>query len=296
LPVAFIEPSSVAQALGEEAIPYRNAHAVVLALLAMTFVAFWPRYFSQLPAGKQAWHVHAVGALLWTVLVIVQSWSIHHGHRTLHRKAGLASFLFFPLFLVGGVMVIQAEATTLASGLDKPEYAIFARFGFFDSMANIGFAVLYFGGLKHRSNVQLHARFMVASLLFLIAPVMVRLLGMSIPFFNFSTPETAHRIVYGVAAGSAVALALTYYLYCLAPKHGRPFLIVMGFIVAQQVLFETAGRIDLWARFFSQFAYVNSAALLTSTAVASVAVAWFGWEAGKRIDAAKAERGEQGPG
>jgi uncharacterized membrane protein YozB (DUF420 family) len=262
--------------------PLRRAHALVLALLALTFVAFWPSYFAKLPAGKQAWHVHAAGALLWTLLVIVQSWSIHNGHRALHRSAGLASFVLFPVFLVGGVMAIQAEATTLAGGMNKPENAMLAQFGFFDPLANIGFAVLFYGGLKHRRNVQLHSRYMVATLLFLVAPVIWRLLGNSIPFFDFSTPETAYRFSYGMAAGNAGALALTYYLYRLAPNHGRPFLIAIGFIAAQQVLFETVGRMDGWARFFSQLSRADPALLLTAIGIASVAVAWLGWAAGKR--------------
>lgn len=262
--------------------PYRRAHLFVFALLALTLVAFWPSYLSKLPAGKQAWHVHAAGALLWTVLVIVQSWSIHSGRRALHRRAGLASFVLFPLFLVGGVMAIQAETITLAGGLDKPENLQFAQFGFFDPLANIGFAVLFYGGLKHRRNIQLHARYMVASLLFLVAPVIWRLLGHSIPFFDWSTPETAYRFSYGMAAGNAGALALTWYLYRLAPRHGRPFQIVMVFIVAQQVLFETLGRLDVWAWFFSRLAFVNPTALQVATGIASVAVAWLGWQAGKR--------------
>lgn len=272
--------------------PYRNAHTLVLALLALTFVAFWPSYFSQLPAGKSVWHYHAAGAMLWTVLVIVQSWSIHNGHRTLHRKAGLASFLLFPLFLVGGMMAIQAETVPLVEGLGKPENINVGPFGFFDPLANIGFAVMFYGGLKHRRNVQLHSRYMIASLLFLVAPVIWRLLGSAVPFFDSSTPETLYRFSYTMAAGNAGAIALTYFLYRQAPQYGRPFLIVIGFIVAQQVLFETAGRLEGWARIFGQLAHVNTAALLTATGIASLAVSWLGWEAGKRVGAkAKAANG-----
>jgi hypothetical protein len=263
--------------------PYRNAHVVVLTLLALTFAAFWPGYFSQLPAGKQAWHVHAAGAVLWTVLVIVQSWSIHNGNRSLHRKAGLASFVLFPLFLVGGVMAIQAETIPLVTGLGKPENLYVGPFGFFDPLANIGFAVLFYGGLKHRRNVQLHSRYMVATLLFLVSPVIWRLLENLVPFFDSGSAETMHRFSYAMAAGNAGAIALSYYLYRLAPKYGRPFLIAIGFIVAQQLLFETVGRLDGWASALRLLAFANPTVLLAATGIASLAVAGLGWEAGKRI-------------
>lgn len=263
--------------------PYRYAHFWVLALLALTFAAFWPSYFSKLPAGILAWHYHAAGAMLWTLMVVVQSWSIHTGHRTLHRSAGLASFVLFPLFLVGGMMAIQAETLPLTEGIGKPENMHVGPFGFFDPLANIGFAVLFYGGLKHRRNVQLHSRYMMATLLFLVAPVIWRLLANTIPFFNSSTPETMYRFSFAMAAGNAGAIALTYYFYRLAPKHGRPYLIVIGFIVAQQVLFETVGRLEAWERIFAQLAYVNPALLLTATGIVSLAVFWLGWEAGKQV-------------
>src|SRR5690348_14249156 len=101
--------------------PYRNAYLYVLALLVLTFVAFWPSYLSDLPAAKTAHHAHAASAVLWTILAIVQSWSIHHSRIDLHRKIGLAIFLLFPFFLVAGMWVIHVEATTLAGDLTSAE-------------------------------------------------------------------------------------------------------------------------------------------------------------------------------
>ncbi len=79
--------------------PYRNAYRFVLALLALTFVAFWPS-LSQRPARSElAHHFHAGSAVLWTLLAALQSWTIHHDRWALHRKAGLAVFVLFPFFL-----------------------------------------------------------------------------------------------------------------------------------------------------------------------------------------------------
>jgi hypothetical protein len=199
----------------------------------------------------------------------------------LHRVSGFASFILFPLFLIGGMMAIQAEAITLAKDPAAADNLVIAQFGFFDPLANIGFALLYFGGLKHRRNVQLHSRYMLATLLFLVAPLIWRLLQSGVPMFDSSTPETAYRFSYAMAAGNAGALLLTYGLYRQAPKYGRPFLIAMGFIAAQQVLFETAGRLDAWALIFAQVAHVDPLVLLGATGIGALAIAWAGWQAGK---------------
>ena len=83
--------------------PYRNAYLYVLALIALTFVAFWPTYLSDLPNAHVAHHYHAGSAVLWTILAAFQAWSIHHDRFALHRTVGLSIFALFPFFLVAGL-------------------------------------------------------------------------------------------------------------------------------------------------------------------------------------------------
>lgn len=268
--------------------PYRKGYLYVLAVLALIFVAFWPSYFAKLPAGKSAWHTHAASAVLWTLFAAFQSWSVHHGRIQIHRTAGLALFVLFPFFLVGGLHAIYAEATTLAGGVTDPGNLVIAQFGVFDPLANIGFAVMFYLGLRYRHKVHLHARYMLGTVMFVIAPIIWRLLGKWVPFFNSDTPETAYRFSYAMAAGQAGAIAIALYLYWLAPKHGRPFLIVVGFIAAQAVLFETVGRMGSWAPIFARVADANLPLLLVGTAFVSLGIAWHGWVAGVRPSAPKA--------
>jgi hypothetical protein len=257
--------------------PFRKAWLYVLALLALTFVAFWPGYFSKLPVKKLAHHYHAASAVLWMVLAIVQSWTIHHDRIALHRKIGLAIFIFFPFFLVAGMWVIHVEATTLAGDFNSLEGTQIAQFGWFDPLANIGFALLFWAGLKYRHKVHLHARYMLATLLFVISPIGFRLLAIGIPFFR---PD--ENFSYAMAGGNLIAVAIALYLFRQAPKHGRPFLIAAGFIAAQEITFETLGRMPAWAPMFASVSYVNLPSLLLLTAIASVGIAWHGWVAGAR--------------
>lgn len=257
--------------------PFRNAWLYVLALLALTFVAFWPGYFSKLPAKLMAHHAHAVSAVLWMILASLQGWAIHHNRVALHRKAGLAVFLLFPFFLVAGMWVIHVEATTLAGDLTGIDGKQIAQFGLFDPLANIAFAVLFYGGLKYRAQVQLHARYMLATLLFVISPVGFRLLVNLIPFFR---PE--ENFSYAMAGGNLMALAVALHLYRQSPRDGPPFAIGAGFIFAQLVTFDTLGRIPAWAPMFASVSRMNLPLLLTATGVVSLSIAWRGWVAGAR--------------
>jgi len=263
--------------------PFRSAWIYVLALLALTFVAFWPGYFTKLQTHSMAHHAHAASSVLWIVLAIVQSWTAHHHRLALHRATGLAIFLLFPFFLVGGMWVIHVEAATLAGDFTSIEGKQIAQFGFFDPLANLAFALLFWLGLRHRYQVQLHARYMLATLLFVISPVGFRLLAMLIPFFR---PD--ENFSYAMAGGNLIALAITLYLFRQASSHGRPFLIAAGFIAAQAISFDTLGRIPGWAPMFAAVSRVNLPLLLFVSAILGVAIAWHGCIAGARPGTPKA--------
>ena len=250
--------------------------------LKSSIVAFWPGYLSKLAEAKPAHHWHAAGAVLWTVLAIVQTWTVHHDRLALHRKTGLALFALFPLFLIGGMWVIHVEAVTLAGDLTSDEGKTIAQFGFFDPLANIGFAILFWAGLKYRSKVQLHARYMLAMLLFVVAPIGFRLLSF-IPWVR------AQGFSLAMGGGNLIAFAIALYLYSRAPKHGRPFLLAAAIIATQEVLFETIGRLPAWAPIFASVSAVNLPFLLVITAIASVGIAWHGWVAGARPRSLKPE-------
>ena len=118
---------------------------------------------------------------------------------------------------------------------------------------------------------------MLATLLFVISPIGFRLLAMLIPFLR---PD--ENFSYAMAGGNLIALAIALYLYRQAPKHGRPFLIAAGFIAAQEITFETLGRMPAWAPMFASVSYVNLPFLLLLTAIASLGIVWHGWVAGAR--------------
>lgn len=264
--------------------PYRKAYWFVLALIALTFVAFWPSYLSVLPKAKLAHHFHAASAVLWTMLAALQSWSIHHDRWAIHRAAGPSVFVLFPLFLIAGMWVIHVEAAGLAAAPLDPENSAIAQFGFFDPLANIGYAILFWGGLKYRYKVQLHARYMLGTVMFVVAPVIWRLLRNFVPGFQ----QGAVSFDFDFAIGNAAACAIALTLYWQAPKHGRPWLLVAGIIAAQAILFLTAGKLPAWAPIFASVGSVNLPLLLVLTGIASLGIAWHGWVAGARPQSPRA--------
>ena len=232
--------------------PYPRAHWVLLLLVPLTLIAFWDSYFSVLGTSSAAHHVHGVTASLWILLLISQSWAIHNRRIAWHRAAGRASFALFPLFLAGGLMVLQAMA---ASSRAQPFMAIYgAGLGAIDLVAVATFAALYYLALRNRRRVQLHARYMLATPILLLSPVFARLIVQHVPGLAIQSPEDFWAFAWAAQIANAIALAISLALYATAPRHGRPFAIAATAVLIQAAAFQWLGPAEWWRSAFAALA------------------------------------------
>ena len=259
--------------------PYRRAYIWLILLFPLTALAFWPAYFSKLATSSTAYHVHGATASLWIAMLAFQSWSIHRGRIADHRLIGWSSLGLFPLFFGGGLMIIHSMAAKFGAN-DGPFYSLFgARLGIIDVVASAGIAWLYVEGLRQRRKVQLHARYMIATILFLWSPIVGRLLP-ALPPLAITGEADLYRFAYSVQAANALAVAIAIALWLAAPKHGRAWLIVAGAIVLQMILFETVGRSRAWETFFTGIAGIPAGTLFLAGLIAGAGLAWLGWSLG----------------
>lgn len=260
--------------------PYRHAHWFLLLLFPLTGLAFWPAYFSKLAAAPSAFHAHGLTASLWIVLLAFQSWTIHRRRNALHRTAGLASFALFPLFVTGGLLVIRTMAVKFGSGAD-PFYAAFgARLAAVDALSSLAIPCFFYMALRWRRKVHLHARYMLAPLLFLLGPILSRLMPI-LPPLAIRGPEDFANFAYGLHLANAAAIAVAAFLHYRAPKFGRPWLVGGGLVAAQSLLFETVGRARTWEAAVAAMASVPPPLVVSLGLIASLGVVWAGWTAGR---------------
>lgn len=264
--------------------PFRQAHYWVLALIALTVIGFWPTYFAVLRASPWGFHLHGITATLWLLLLAAQSWSAHGQRFALHRRYGLASLGLFPLFFAGMVAVVLGMAQATAAG--SPFYAMYgARLALMDipSVGLVGY--LYYRALADRRHVQLHTRWMLATPLPLVVPILGRVVGHLTPGLTIAGPQDFHLFAVSVRIASGIALVLAWWLYRTAPRHGRPFVVTGLVILAQAMMFETVGFSAAWRAMFAALAGVPSVPLLLVAVVVGAAIDWFGWRAGRRASA-----------
>lgn len=257
--------------------PYRHAWGWCLAIIAMTILAFWPGYFSQLGSAKIAWHIHAITATAWMLLLAAQSWSIDRGRRDLHRSLGLAIFLVVPLFLVGGAGVEHSMAVATGSGQD-PFYDLWgARLGIYDLLASLAFVAMAAMALKERRNVARHAAWLLATPLLLVGPALGRIYNSHVPGLIINGPQDFPLFRYSVHLGGLTAIAIALWLWSRHRRHGQPWLVVAGVNLLESLLFETLGGAPAWKAVFVTFGGIPTSVHAPTAALLAAAVLAWGW-------------------
>lgn len=219
---------------------YPRAYLWFSAVLALTLLGFFDSYFDRLSQASPVHHFHAVTATLWMLLLISQSWAISHGKVQWHRAAGKLSYGLAPLFIGSGFLIIQAMQ--LGPG---PFRRVFGPgLGFVDIVAVGLFAWLYFAAIRNRRNMQLHARYMSATVLPLLSPILARVFGNYVPGMD------SFRINMHLGTGVALAAALVL-LYRDRKTIGikPPYLVAAIAFVVQSVGFELLRDVAWWRAF-----------------------------------------------
>lgn len=258
--------------------PFRHAHYWLLLLFPLTALAFWPSYFSDMRGASIAFHVHGLTASLWLALLALQSLSIHQRRNELHRRLGYASLALFPLFTVGGLMVMQTMGVKFAEGADPFYSVLAAKLNAIDAVSVVGVAYLYFMALKTRRKVHPHARYMLGTVFFLFSPIVSRLASV-FPVFDIAGPDDFYRFGYRIHVATVLTMGLALVMYFRAPKHGRPMLEIATLIGLTSIVYEYVGPTAPWEAFTVAFGYVPTRVLVFVGLISSVAVAWLGWNA-----------------
>ncbi len=261
--------------------PFPRAHWYLSAFFVVTIVAFWPNYFGifgQAPAGH---HLHGITATMWMLLLIWQSWSIHNGRRSQHILAGKAMFIIMPLFLAAGFWV--TKMTIVKEDMFKDMFGL--RLSPADWGAVFFVALVYALALRHRHKVHLHARYMLVTVVPLIAPSLVRLFAGFVPGFTIRSPEELYRFGEAldvVAAGTILAM-LVWLLW--DTRHGRPLLPgVLGicYVVFMMAAFHWFGKLAIYRDIAYAFAAIPTFWLLAAGIALGVGASWWGWTRGGR--------------
>ena len=215
-----------------------------LALFLLATVAFWPRYLSLLGSPIDPFtHLHAVLASLWCLLLIAQPVLVRRS-RPLHRRLGAISYVIAPCFLVASVLLAHSRFRAM----DEATFIQEAPSLFLPLSAVVLFSVSYILAIRHRHTMALHARFMIATGLPMIDPVVGRLLF----FFGPTLPHPLHYQLVTFLITDALLLALLM-RPPLAPSLRPAFFVPVALFPLAHIAWFTIVQHPEWVPFAAWF-------------------------------------------
>jgi len=262
--------------------PYARAPYYMLVVIAVIVAGFWPSYFSVWGTVPWQFHAHGVAASIWVLIVLIQSWTVHHGQLPLHRAVGKSSLLLFP-FLIGGLAaIIDVTGKGFVSGDGLSRQLFGAQFLIGLALAMAAYVTLFYRALKHRRKVWVHSGYMLATPLILFESPFSRLMTMTIPAFAINGPQDLDRIIPSIEWAMAVELTVIAVLWWRFRDRASPFLVAGGFIIAQMLGMALLNKNALLEALLGVIGNVPSAAVVLTGFAIGAATSWAGWNAGKR--------------
>lgn len=213
----------------------------VAALIALAILAFWPTYLAN-PSelGTFYTHLHAGTATIWFLLLIVQPLLIRFRRRQLHRTLGYSSYVLAPLV----VLCIFLGGHSLLTRWSADEWWIGKYILYLQVSLGSLFGICWILAMYFRKDRQVHARFMVATGLTFLDPVVARI----IPVFDGAISQ---MITFGTVY---LILFLLIWLERDAKKGRWVFPLVLAlFVVAGLPLFFGVTDTIGWENFSRWF-------------------------------------------
>lgn len=168
---------------------YNNIGYVFLLFIPLTFLGFYKTYFVLSTEFKGTvdiyTHLHAFFASIWIVLLIAQPLLIRYKNYKLHRFLGKISyFIFIGLILSFIPQMIKEYGKNLIP-------------------LNAGFDILllllfYILAIKHKKNIAVHMRYMIAIALIFIGPTLGRIIFILLELENLGALHIPYLMVNGV--------------------------------------------------------------------------------------------------
>jgi hypothetical protein len=231
----------------------------LLLLIPITFLGFYPSYFSRQPGEVHAvYHIHAFFMLLWVALAIVQPYLIKRKNTTLHRRIGRISYLLMPFVFVTAFLVIRhayklvianetanvtSGAPTLSLDQIRAKAAANMRLGI---IYLIWLATFYILAIVNRKKIIFHATYMFAAILTILGPTLDRLIGHSLSSLGLPYNLVAENFVF-----ISILLVLSGLIYHQWRKGNtvKPASVSLGIYCVGLVIFYTLPDTVIWRSF-----------------------------------------------
>ena len=224
----------------------KTAIYIILGFWVIALVGFWPTYFSRLPDVQLAGHLHGVLVFGWFALLLLQASLIHSRRNALHSALGKISYVYAPVLALGTLL---AAHLMLSHGDNPPlDYHLHLLAIILPSVC--AFLLLYIQAMRHRRNMQVHARYLIGTAVVYLVPALSRIIGI------YFMPFDANSSLSEMTAPDHLAL-IVMQLFTLAlllndwrrGRDTRPYGLCLILLVTIEFLFWMLPQQAWWPAF-----------------------------------------------
>lgn len=171
---------------------YSRAHRWLIIPIVVTLIAFTPFYFSSFPTEPWAYHIHALSAVAWYVLMVVQPYLATHYRLKDHRTWGMLGLLIAGSFISSGLLITPTNVYFGSIGGFPPKFSA----GFFygltltETLAMVGFAGAVIMAIRKSKIPDEHAVWMLGTVFFGFMPAWLRISIVPIMIFDLNLSMT----------------------------------------------------------------------------------------------------------
>lgn len=164
---------------------YKNIVYFFSAIILITFIGFYKKYFAlapDFPGLKQIHHFHAIMLTTWLAILIIQPILIINNRISVHKVVGRFSYFLVPVAFVSMVLAYHNQYHRFISEGQTEHFVL--SFVFAPLTDAVPFVILYLMAVLNKKNTPAHMRYMIATGIIIGGPGLGRIfmtwLGLSV--------------------------------------------------------------------------------------------------------------------
>ncbi len=220
---------------------YKSAHRWLVLPLFVLLLAFFPIYFATFPSEPWGYHMHALSAIAWYLLMIVQPYLATRGRIREHRRWGMLGLVVAGCVVATSLTITPTNVYFGLIGGFPPVFPGEFFFGltFTETLAILGFAVSVVMAVIKARVPDEHAIWMLGTVFFGFMPAFLRLSVM--PVFAFGIEmSTTKALAVSIPIFVGVILFVGFKLR--KPRH--PMIVASSLVCVLMITTSWVGGLE----------------------------------------------------
>jgi hypothetical protein len=149
-------------------------------------IAFTPQYFISWTSEPWGYHLHALSAMAWFALLVIQPYLATHGKLRQHRLLGMIGLFLAGAVVFSALSIVPTNVYIGAKGGAEPFFPASFFYGlvFTETIQVLGFGLAVVMAVINSKKADVHAIWMLATLFFGFMPAWARFIMFPLLFLD----------------------------------------------------------------------------------------------------------------